>query len=242
MSSPLSPGESKLPENALFRSHIEISRILQELKKKRSSIYAELEGGGTFVSHIIFVDPHAGHFDIAYCANKFLNSKLLNTPTLKFTARYQDAHLEFNVANPGEARCDDQSAIRFALPDALILYHRRESPRIPVPAQASLRCIADAAGFVPFESRVTDISHDGLGGIIYDRSVRLDPGAVLKGCRIVVPGGKAIVADLMLRHIEMIVLSDGTLANRAGFRFMQRPDEIPELINFFIQNLDKNKP
>ncbi|TAJ80696.1 MAG: flagellar brake protein [Gallionellaceae bacterium] len=231
--------KSAPPENVLYRSRIEICRILQDIAKSHSSLFAELDGGRTFVSRILFVDPRAGYFVVSYCANKSLNSKLLKTPSLKFTANYRDAHLIFEVANPGETRFDGQSAIQFALPNTLILYRRRESPRIPIPAEASLRCIADATGFVPFESHITDISHDGLGGIIYDRGIKLEPGSVLTACRIIIPGSKAIVADLLLRHISLTVLADGTLAHRAGFRLLQRPDELPELINFFAQNLDK---
>ena len=194
-----------------------------------------------FVSHILAVDSRKGHFAVCYCANKLLNSKLLELPSLKFTASHRDAHFVFEVFNPAETRFAGQPAIQFALPNTLILYHRRESPRLPIPAEASLRCVAEAGGIAPFESHITDITHDGFGCILYDRDIQLEPGAVLKGCRIIIPGGKAVVADLELRYIMTIPLSDGTLVNRAGMHFMQRPDEIAELVNFFIQNLDKNQ-
>ena len=229
-----------LPENVLYRSRIEICRILRMLAKNRNSIFAEIGSGWTFVSHILAVDSRKGHFVISYCANKLLNSKLLELPSLKFTSSHRDAHFMFEVSNPAETRLAGQPAIRFALPDTLILYHRREYPRLPVPAEASLRCIADAGGIAPFESHITDITHDGFGCILYNCDIKLEPGAVLKGCRIIIPGGKAVVADLELRYIMTIPLPDGTLANRAGLRFIQRPDEIAELVNFFIQNLDNN--
>jgi c-di-GMP-binding flagellar brake protein YcgR len=229
-----------LPKNALYRSHIEICRILQELADKHTSIFAPAGSAGTFVSRVLFVDPNKGFFDVAYCANKQLNSIVLKSPSLMFSANHQDAHLVFEVTAPAETLIDGQSAIRFALPDVLTLYHRREFPRIPVPAEASLRCIADEGGFMSFESHICDISHDGLGGIIYDREIRLEPGTVLKGCRVIIPGGKAIIVDLMLRHITAITLPDGSIANRAGFRFIQRPDEITDLIGYFIKDLDKN--
>ncbi|MDO8811497.1 MAG: flagellar brake protein [Gallionella sp.] len=229
-----------MPENVLYRSRIEICRILRTLAKNRSSIYAEIGGSWTFVTHILAVDSRKGYFIISYCANKLLNSKLLKLSSLKFTASHRDVHFVFEVSNPTETRFAVQPAIQFALPNMLILYHRRESPRLPVPAEASLRCIADAGGIAPFESHITDITHDGFGCILYDCDIKLEPGVVLKGCRIIIPGGKAVIADLELRYIMTIPLSDGTLANRAGLRFIQRPDEIAELINFFIRNLDNN--
>jgi c-di-GMP-binding flagellar brake protein YcgR len=229
----------KLPENALYRSHIEICRMLQLLAKNHSSIHADIGISKMFISHVLFVDLRAEHFVISFCANKSLNSEVLQLSSLKFTANFQDAHVAFEVLNPTEVQFNDQPAMQFPLPDALILYHRRECPRTPIPTEASLRCIADEGGFAPFESRITDISHDGFGGILYSGDIKLEPGALLKACRIIVPGGNDVVADLELRYITSITQSDGTSAHRSGFRFIQRPDEIPVLINYFIQDLDK---
>lgn len=229
----------KLPENALYRSHIEICRMLQLLAKKHTSIHADIGINKMFISQVLFVDLRAEHFVISFCANKSLNSKVLQLPSLKFTANFQDAHVAFEVSNPAEVQFSGQPAIQFALPHTLIVYNRREHPRIPLSPNLSLRCIADASGVVPFESYITDISHDGLGGILYDYGIKLKPKTILKGCRIITPNGTAIVADLELRHVAAITLPDGTLANHAGLRFIQRPGEIAELISFFIRDLDK---
>lgn len=239
MSSPANNAKTKPPENVLYRSRIEICRILEALAKNSTSISAESSSGWIFRFCILHVDQQLGYFVISYCANKALNNKLLKLPSVKFTANHNGGYVEFAVSNPAETQIDGQLAIQFALPTALILGNRREHPRIQVPAEASLRCIADAEGFAPFESRISDISHDGLGGMIYERDINLKPGAVLKKCRIIIPGGNAVIADLAVMNIKMITLPDGTLANRVGLRFIQRPDEITELINYFIQDLDK---
>jgi c-di-GMP-binding flagellar brake protein YcgR len=195
MSAPVKHGNKTSPENVLYLSHIEICRILQELSENSSSIISEIGTSWTFVSHILLVDSRKNLLIISYCANKLLNSKVLEQPVLKFTASYQDAHLVFETLNPVETQFDGQPALQYAIPTTLTYCHRRENPRIRIPAEISLRCIADAGGFIPFESRITDISHDGLGMLIYDRDINLEPETVLKGCRIIVPGGKAIVAS-----------------------------------------------
>lgn len=239
MSAAVKHGKKASPENVLYLSRIEICRILQELSENRISIIAEIGTSWTFVSHILLVDSHKDHFVVSYCANKLLNSKVLELPALIFTASYRDAHLLFEASSPVETHIDGQPALQYALPKTLTYYHRREYPRISVPADFSLRCIADAAGVIPFESRIVDISQDGLGIMIYDRDIRLEPETVLKGCRIIIPGGKAIVADVMVRHVATVHLQDGTPARRAGLRFIQKSDEIAELVELFIQNLDK---
>lgn len=239
MSAPVKPGKKASPENVLYLSRMEICRILQELSENGSSIIAEIGTGWTFVSHILLVDSRMDIFVISYCANKLLNSEVLELPALTFTASYQDAHLVFEASCPVETQFDGHPAIQFAVPKALTYYRRREYSRIRIPAEISLRCIADAGGFIPFESRIVDISQDGLGILIYDCDIKLEPETILKGCRIIIPGGKAIVADVIVRHVTRIQLQDGTQASRAGLRFIQKSDEIAELVNLFIQNLDK---
>lgn len=228
-----------LPDNVLYRSRIEICRILQFLASDDCSVSAEIGGGKLFVSHILSVDTAAGHFVIAYCANKSANSVLFSLPSLEFTANHQGAHLVFQVSNPKDTQFDGQPAIQFTFPQSVILCHRRKQTRIAIPADVSLRCIADEGGVISFEARITDISLGGMGGLLYSTDIMLEAGTVLKGCRIIIPGSKAIIADLEVRYTKTITLPDGMLINRAGVRFVQRPKEIEALINMFTQDLDK---
>lgn len=221
--------------NKLYRSRIEICRMLQALAAGRSSLFVEF-GSNTVETHILHVHPDSGHFDCSYGVNRKLNSRMFKAPSLKVTSHLPEADLVFEVSNPAETEFEGQPAVRFALPEVLIRYHGRKAPRFSVAGDASLRCIADTDGILPFEAHIIDISHDGLGGIVFDRDVRLEPGAVLRSCRIIVPDGRAFVADLTVRYMTAVTLADGALAFRAGFRFIQAPSEIPELINFF--NLD----
>lgn len=228
------------PENLLFRSHIEICRILQVLAQTHCAITAEIKGGHLFSSHLLAIDQGNNRFYIAYCANKSLNALLLAAPSTEFTATDpQDLHFTFEGSVPEETLLGDQPAIQFVMPKALLLHNQREHPRLPAPADVTLRCVADEAGIIPFESHVTDVSHDGLGCLIYDPDINLEKGVILKGCRIVIPGGDAVIADLVLRHIATVQLPDGTFAHRAGFRFASRKDEQQKVIKQFIQDLDK---
>ena len=111
MNAPATDDKIKPPKNMLYRSRIEICRVLQALAKEHCSIYAEIGNSWTFISKIIFVDPHKGCFAVSYCANKLLNKKLLKLPSLTFTASYQDTHLEFECLNPIETLFENQPAI-----------------------------------------------------------------------------------------------------------------------------------
>ncbi len=240
MSAPPNSTKTPHPGNLLFRSRIEICRVLQLLAHERCTIAATLRNIYPFVSRVLALDTESGHFLVAFGPRRDVNAMLLETPSVEFTAsEHQDLYFTFEATTPEEVQFEGQPAIRLALPQALLMHNRREHPRLPLPAEVSLRCIADAAGIMPFESHITDVSHDGLGCLIYDPDIKLDAGTFLKGSRIITPGGDAVIADLELRYVTMANLSDGTAAHRAGFRFVQKPDNLSKLVDVFIQDLDK---
>ena len=226
------------PGNVMYRSRVEICRILQFLVSDSCPVSAEIGNNRLFVSHILSVDPGAGYFVVAYSANKSANSVLFGLPSLEFTANPHVGHLAFRVSNPTDMQFDGKPAIQFALPQSVILNHRREQPRIPVPEDISLRCIADEGGIISFEARLTDISMGGMGLLLYSVDILLEEGTLLKGCRIIIPDGKAIIADLEVRYTKLITLPDSTSINRAGVRFVQKPDGIEALVDMFAQNPD----
>ncbi|MDP1633444.1 MAG: flagellar brake protein [Gallionellaceae bacterium] len=240
MNVPAAPEKRTPPENLLFRSHLEICRIMQHLAQEHSPVAAEIPNGHIFKSFILSADASSGHFVVSYCIHKPINSMLLSSPSVEFTATdHQALHYTFEATSPEEIQYEGQPAIQLVMPVTLLLHNRREHPRIPVPTDVSLRCVADEAGFMPFESHVTDISHEGLGCMVFDPAINLEAGTILHGNRIVLPNGNAVVADLELRYVTTNTLADGSVVNRAGFRFVQKPDEIRELIGYFIQDLDR---
>jgi c-di-GMP-binding flagellar brake protein YcgR len=228
------------PDNLLFRSRIEILRLMQALAHGKCRITATLAGSHPFSSFLVAFDAASERFAIDYSPHKSLNAMLLAASSVEFTAIDQNnLNYTFIVSGAEEAMIAGGPAIRFPLPKAILMHNRREHPRLPTPADLSLRCVADEAGVIPFESHVTDLSHDGLGCLVYDPDVRLEPGMVLHGCRIVIPGGDAVVVDMELRHVAPQRLPDGTLAQRAGFRLLKKNGELAKLLRLFIQDMDK---
>src|SRR5512135_274593 len=228
------------PENLLLHSHIEIVRVMQALARDKCKVTAAIMNGQPFASHIVLVDTAADRFAVAYGPHKTINAMVLNSPSVEFTATDQQGlNFTFSATAPAETQIAGEPAIQFALPKSLLIHNRREHKRVTVPTDISLRCIADEGGFMPFESHITDVSHDGFGCLVYDTEINLEDGAILQGCRVIVPGGDAVVADIELRHVASVPMPDGTLANRAGFRFVEKPDEFAKLTGLFMQDLDK---
>jgi len=228
------------PSSALYRSRLEIARILESMAREGSALTAEINEEKLFVTQLVHVDETADQLDIAFGSDKATNRVVLRQRSLEFEANHQGTHVTFAVAGPRETMRNGEPALRYALPHALMQTQRRAHPRIPVPADVSVRCVADAAGVMPFEVRITDLSLAGMGGMVYERGISLAPGMILKGCRIMVPGHAAIVADLEVRNTLPVTMLDGRPAARAGVRFVKRPRGIDKLIDRFVHDLDQD--
>ena len=112
------------PGNVLYRSRVEICRILQFLASDSCPVSAEIGNNRLFVSHILSVDPGAGYFVVAYSADKPANSVLFGLPSLEFTANPHRGHLVFQTA---EVRTGWQAGHRIAYPQD----SRPETPGAP---------------------------------------------------------------------------------------------------------------
>jgi len=209
--------------------------------RESTAIYADIGRYGEeklFISQVLTANLDDGQVRIAYGIEKSINSRLFDHPLIRFKANYQKGRLAFLANRPSDTIFRSKPAIQFAFPKAMLHYYR-EQPRLILPTDVSLRCIVNEKGTAePFELKVVDISHDGMGCILYQNRKALQKGSVLKDCRIILPNGDVTVVDLMVRYTTQIKLINGIKANRTGIRFIQRPTEIQTLIEQFIQQLD----
>lgn len=229
------------PGNYLLRSQIEIKVVLDALVRQHVTISADIKNDRgeelLFLTHLLHVDP-AGQFIIIACSNdKPSNQALVTSPALVLHANLDNAHVEFAASDPVDVMIQDVAAIRLRFPNSLLRLRRREHPRYALPPRVQLRCVADSGGFTPFEARITDISMGGMGAMIYDVDINLPAGTVLKRCKIVHPGGDAVVVDVELRYGVRVRLLDGEWVHRSGFRFIDPPPALAELIKLFVLDL-----
>jgi len=204
---------------------------------EKQQVFAEIDFDKSLTTRILHVDERSGYLVVGYGDSKRMNSVLFDYSVLQYRANYRGAHLFFKLSNPLECLHEGKHAIKFDLPDALLWSQRREVERVVVPHGNALHCVYRNEEGEFFRASVFDISLDGMGGVIFQENIALKVGMVLKGCRITYPGFDPITVDLVIRNIKSIAQPDGTVYKRAGVRFMQRPEEIPVLINSFVHNL-----
>ena len=221
-----------------MRSGTEISNALRAICTAAETLSASLPPDDTlFLSRLLYVDPEAGSIVIAWSTTKDANLAILVTGRVAFGCSHDGAHYEFLATEPRETDHGGQPGIQFAYPEALLVLHRRADKRHAVPPQVPLSCEI-SLGPIAFDAKIVDISRNGMGAIIYDASIHLEPGMMLRRTRIIQPQGRPVVVDLEVRHISRIVLPDGRAAHRAGCRFIGAAGEIESLIRFFVTSLE----
>ena len=218
-------------EERIRRTPLEMVHILRLLKSRDVPITAYLHGGETlFKSRLYVVDPIGACIVIEPSADEKANAALLSRPRCRFFASPTGGEVEFVAADPQKIEHEGKPAIRFKFPDVMADRQRREHDRASVSEQIPLQCLADDGGVLSFKGGLVDISVGGLGFLIYHPSITLEPGTVLKGCRIGPEDESPLILDLEVRYTEMVELADGTRAERSGCRVVVGPETLKEYV------------
>ncbi len=226
---------SATPKNAdtaghLLRSSTEIARVLEALVARCEVVTAELPGG-PFTANIISADPGGQFIIVTATADESANAALLARARVTLVSEPGNWHIEFVAVEPCEVMHDGTPAIRLRYPEILTVQQRRQNARHDVPSTIPLRCVADAGGITPFDAQIRDISFGGINVLLYPSDITLEPGTVLVGSRIEVPGADSVTIDLEVRYSEVVTLPDGTSARCSGFRFVNTCDDVRRLID-----------
>lgn len=220
----------------MLRTPEEITRVLNSLVMRGEPIISDLGGGKLlFRSRLRFVDPARAYIIIELSGDEAANKALLARPRATFHAEPGGWRVEFAAADPKPTSAHEGAAgIRLRFPEIIAGHRRRESERTEAPPQQELRCIVDEAGVMPFDGTMANVSKGGIGFLQYDPEISLEPGTVLKGCRIESPGGDSIVVDMEVRYSQLVTLADGRQVQSSGCRFMDlSPEETARIEQLF---------
>ena len=105
-----------------------------------------------------------------------------------------------------------------------------------LPAAVALRCEM-RIGALTLEAAVVDVSLGGMGTLVYDSRVRLEPGMVVQRARILHGGNDPVIVDLEVSNVTAVIDRDGKPANRAGCIIRGSRQTLEELVRMFISDL-----
>jgi c-di-GMP-binding flagellar brake protein YcgR len=210
----------------LLRTPEEVARVLNSLVARAEPVFSDL-GGGKLVFHtkLRYVDPGRAFIIVEPSADAESNAVLLARPRVNFHSEPGGWRVEFTAADPKQTAPNEGApGIRLRFPE-IVAGHRRRAEERAQPPTHPLRCIADAAGWMPFEGSLVNVSRGGVGFLQYDPEISLEPGTVLKGCRIERPNGEAVVVDMEVRYSQMVTLEDGKQIQCSGCMFLNLTSE-----------------
>jgi c-di-GMP-binding flagellar brake protein YcgR len=215
----------------LLRAPSKIAPVLEALAARHQPVTMELpDDRGLFTTHIVRTDPGGQFIMVAAAADNAVNETVLSLSRLILVAEPDDWHIEFVGVEPSEVVQDEVAAIRMRYPEILTVQQRRQDDRYDATPVIMLRCEADAGGFAPFDAQIKDVSLGGMSVLVYPPDVKIEPGTVLVGSRIEVPGAEVITVDLEVRYSEIVTLPGGSRARCSGFRFLNTPDDVKKML------------
>lgn len=217
-----------------LRSETEIA-MLEALAVEGETIVAQLGSDEPiFRSRLRFVDPDRQYIVVEPSADAASNAALLAQPHAVFVAEVDEWRIEFIAAAPQHTVHGGTTAIRLRFPESISSRRRRMHDRAPVPIQSPVRCVIYTEGVASFEGSIFDISQDGVGLMLYDPNIPLEPGMVIKNCCIERPGRDTVAVDLEVRFTQPVTLANGGRAQRAGCKFVNRSPASMALIGEFV--------
>ena len=169
----------------------------------------------TAVSGLIFIDENTNSLLLEYPAEWKTLVDTAAVEGIMLSCVFDDAKIEFQG---GVAIVEDMggsAVIRFDLPEFLWRFQRRGDQRH---ALSGLKMNLNL-GFLEAEGEITDLSRGGIGVVYCEPDVQLQPGEVLEGCTVTLPGVGQIAVDLKVQHQAASRAPDGRDATRVGCEF-----------------------
>jgi hypothetical protein len=216
-----------LQAGVVTHSAAEIARVLENVRTRGLLVTAYL-GEIIFQSLLLKVDARGGRLQIAPSPVREANKALFARARCAFHSELPGWHVEFVAGRPHVGVHAGAKVIELEFPQVLSTHQRRAQPRADVRPRLVIRCLADAEGITPFDAAIVDISEGGIGFLAYPPDIVLEPGTVLRGCRITLPEGQEFTVDLEVRHSQPVTIGRNRVM-RSGCRFVNPSDEVVKL-------------
>jgi len=211
--------------------------VLALLLGAGEKVQCDLAGGEIlFESKLLYVDPERAYILLAPGTSDSALAALLARPRASFHANSKGWQVEFSAARSRRAVHNGIAALRLDFPEILATRQNRAAERTAVQPHVPLQFVADAGGPISFNGVLIDISSAGFAFLQYAPNITLEPGTLLKGCCIALPGRPPATVDLEVRYSRMDALPDGRHAVRSGCRFVNTPPALKALLASFFVN------
>ena len=170
-----------------------------------------------FRSRLRLVDRERRLLLLDRCTDEAANIALIALPRVDLQVEWGEWRIAFVAGNPAAFPHEGTVAIRLDFPDTVQIGRRRIYARTSDP-RPPLHCVAQTGDTIVLEAEVSDVSMGGVGLELNFVADELEPGTIIKGCRLECPGWEPVTIDLEVRHTTME--PHGPRAVHVGCRFV----------------------
>jgi c-di-GMP-binding flagellar brake protein YcgR len=217
------------------RSVIEMAHLLEAVRAASDAVQADA-GESMFLSRVLKVDADEEFMVLACSDHEPANRALLLERAVTFRISHRSRHVEFLCRGLRAVKFQSAAAIQAAFPVAIVVRQRRDHARFKVPARLSLLCEI-SAGALSFDAEVVDVSLGGIGTVLYEADINLEPGMRFHRVRIRHPQRPPVLVDLEVRHVTRVVRAEGRPAYHAGCRIIGGTRDLEDLVKLFVTEL-----
>ena len=228
------PGTVEAPD-FLVRSRQEVIRLLTSVMANGTALSIKfLNNDQVAVSTLIDVDE-PGNRLLFECAPEWRDviDGDAASGSIMLACVLDDSKIQFQGGKGEVVDLDGTLAMALAIPDFMWRFQRRSDLRHKVPGLK----ITLNLGFMETDAEVADLAIGGVGVLNCDSELKLEPGEVLSGCAIALPGVGQIAADLTVQHQTPMRLPDGREVTRVGCQFTRLDDSARQLIAHCLEAL-----
>lgn len=227
-----------IQEEYLLYSKPEITRVLRDLAKKPEIITAYINGGPRyFLTAVIAVLPERDMVVLDYGADEEANALALRAERLVCVTRFERVNVRFTCMGIQRAKYQGRTVLAAPLPESVYRPQRREYFRVTTPTVIPLRIRVPQPNGTAVELAVLDLSCGGAGMYDPTKTFTGEPGELIKGCELELPGFGRIVFDLEIRNHVPSQRNDGTPMLRIGGQFRGLSNDGTALLQRYLHKL-----
>jgi flagellar brake protein len=225
-------------------SAAEVASILRKAQEKAALVTVYFNAGREFaITSILAIRPDADEMIFDAPARPELAARLIASHRIVFVTAQDGVKIKFAVGAAWQTIFEGRPALASRIPGALVRLQRREFYRVACPLAKPVRCkIPSQPDAVREDTSVTlvDIS---LGGAAISDNENINParGTVLHQCRIELPDGEIITADIEVRNSLPVRMRNGATVKRLGCAFLKLAPAAQAALQRFIMKLERER-
>ena len=228
--------EPRNAEQYLLYSKPEIVRVLRDLAKRPEIITAYFDGG-YFLTAVLGVLPDRDMVVLDYGPDEQLNARALQSDRVVCVTRQDHVSVRFTCTHLHPAKYQGRAALAAPLPESVYRPQRREFFRVATPTYNPLRLRIPRGFGDPLELPLVDLSCGGVSVYDFAEELEVNPGQIVEGCGLELPGFGRFVCDMEVRNLQRVRMNDGSEAKRVGLQFRALAIDSNALVQRYLHKL-----